>query len=64
MPGKKKITHHIKSEKQRRFFGAVASGANTDSGMSKEDALAHLKDSKGKKLPEKAKRKKALGRKS
>jgi hypothetical protein len=40
------------SEKQRRLFGAVASGKSTKvSGLSKAEAVRHLKEAKGKKLP-------------
>ena len=43
----------IVSEKQRKLFGAVASGTATKaSGLSKAEAVRHLKESKGKNLPE------------
>jgi hypothetical protein len=44
------------SEAQRRLFGAVASGKQTEAdGLSKKTAEQHLKESKGKDLPEKIK---------
>jgi len=44
----------IVSEAQRRLFGAVASGTATKAkGLSKAKAKKHLKEVKGKKLPEK-----------
>lgn len=47
----------IVSEKQRKLFGAVAGGASTKAiGLSKAEAKRHLKEVKGKKLPEKARR--------
>ncbi len=43
----------IVSEQQRKLFGAVASGRATKaSGLSKAEAIRHLKESKGKSLPE------------
>lgn len=49
----------IVSKKQRALFGAVASGKDTKaSGLSRVEALKHLKESKGKKLPLKAHKKK------
>lgn len=43
----------IVSEAQRKLFGAVASGRATKaSGLSKAEAIRHLKESKGKDLPE------------
>jgi hypothetical protein len=59
MPGNKKIKHPIVSRQQQKLFGAVASGNATLPGLSKEEALSHLHQSKGKKLP---KRSKAAGR--
>ncbi len=43
----------IVSEQQRKLFGAVVLGkATMASGLSKVEALRHLKESKGKDLPE------------
>jgi hypothetical protein len=42
----------ITSRKQQRLFGAVASGSKKLSGLSKAEAVRHLKESKGKDLPE------------
>ncbi len=43
----------IVSEQQRKLFGAVASGKATKaSGLSRAEAVRHLKESKGKDLPE------------
>lgn len=43
----------IVSEQQRKLFGAVVSGkATMASGLSKGEAVRHLKESKGKNLPE------------
>lgn len=43
----------IVSEAQRRLFGAVVLGRSTKaSGLSKTEAVRHLKESKGKELPE------------
>lgn len=65
MPGKgckKKGRKHteIKSEQQRKFFGAVVSGTakTPHKGLSKAEARRHLKEVKGKKLPKKARKKK------
>ena len=42
----------IVSEQQRKLFGAVVSGKATMApGLSKAEALRHLKESKGKDLP-------------
>lgn len=47
----------IVSEQQRKLFGAVASGRATKaSGLSKAEAVRHLKESKGKNLPEMVKK--------
>jgi len=47
----------IVSEKQRALFGAVASGQKTEaSGLTRAEAIRHLKESKGKKLPKRTKR--------
>jgi len=47
----------IVSEAQRRLFGAVAGGAKTAAeGLSPVEAKKHLKEVKGKKLPEKVKK--------
>lgn len=48
----------IKSKAQQRLFGAVAGGKKTKAtGLSKTEAKRHLRESKGKKLPKKAKKK-------
>jgi len=53
--GKKKRHTPIVSEAQRRLFGAVLSGTSTKAtGLSKAEAKRHLKESKGKNLPETA----------
>ena len=45
----------IVSRRQQRLFGAVAGGKRTKAeGLSVELAKRHLKESKGKKLPERA----------
>jgi hypothetical protein len=45
----------IVSEKQRRLFGAVAGGKATKAtGLSQTEAKKHLKEVKGRKLPEEA----------
>ena len=56
--GHKKHTP-IVSERQRRLFGAAASGqAYAAPSLSKAEAMRHLKEAKGKSLPERlAKRK-------
>jgi len=47
----------IVSEKERALFGAVASGQKTKaSGLTRAEAVRHLKESKGKKLPKRAKK--------
>ena len=51
--GCKKKHTPIVSEQQRRLFGAVASGKATKAtGLSKAEAVRHLKESRGKDLPE------------
>lgn len=52
MPHHRKHTP-IVSEAQRRLFGAVASGSTELPGLSKAEARRHLKESRGKDLPEK-----------
>jgi hypothetical protein len=52
MPDHRKHTP-ITSEAQRRLFGAVASGSADLPGLSKAEAERHLRESKGKNLPEK-----------
>lgn len=59
MPGKHRKHTPVVSRQQQKLFGAVASGNAKVSGLSKEEAEEHLKESKGKKLP---KRSKAAGR--
>jgi hypothetical protein len=49
--GRKRKHTKIVSKKQQRFFGGVASGLINAPGLSKKEALKHLKESKGKKLP-------------
>jgi len=47
----------IVSKAQKRLFGAVAGGKRTKaSGLSRKEAKRHLKESKGKRLPERKKR--------
>lgn len=59
MPGKgcpksKRKHTPIVSKAQQRLFGAVRGGKKTKAtGLSKAEAGRHLKESKGKKLPEK-----------
>lgn len=54
----------IVSEKQRRLFGAAAGGGATKApSLSKAEAKRHLKEVKGRKLPERA-AKRALARKA
>lgn len=51
-PGCNRKHTPIVSEKQRKLFGAVASGKKTKaSGLSKLEAVRHLRESEGKKLP-------------
>ncbi len=43
----------IVSEKQRKLFGAVASGKSTKAtGLSRAETVRHLEEAKGKDLPE------------
>lgn len=52
--GKRRKHTSIKSEAQRRLFGAVLSGTATKAkGLSKAEARRHLKEAKGKDLPKK-----------
>ena len=62
MPGKHCKKHTpIVSKAQRRLFGAVASGKKTKAkGLSKAEARRHLHEVKGRKLPERKKKKKRL----
>lgn len=54
-PGCTKKHTPIVSKKQQRLFGAVAGGKSTKaSGLSVTEAKRHLRESKGKKLPESA----------
>ena len=56
--GKRRKHTPIKSEKQRRLFGAAVSGkAKKAPGLSKTEAHRHLKEVEGRKLPESAARK-------
>lgn len=58
--GCKKHRKHtpIVSKKQQRLFGAAAGGKKTKAtGLSKKEAKRHLRESKGKKLPEKSRAK-------
>lgn len=49
----------IVSRRQQRLFGAVAGGKKTKAtGLSKAEAKRHLRESKGKKLPARKRRKK------
>ena len=58
-PGCKKKHTPIVSKKQKRLFGAVAGGKATKAtGLSVKEAKKHLRETKGKKLPEKVKRRK------
>ncbi len=55
--GKRRKHTKIKSEAQRRLFGAAVSGeARKATGLSKAEARRHLKEIKGKKLPERVAR--------
>jgi len=56
--GKPRKHTPIVSEKQRRLFGAVASGYVKLPDLSKAEARRHLKEVKGKKLPKRAPRRK------
>ncbi len=55
----------IVSKKQQGLFGAKLArkraGKSTKTGISEADLVSHLKDSAGKKLPKKAKKKKQRG---
>ncbi len=54
--GKHRKHTPIRSERQRRLFGAKASGRKTKAkGLTKKEAKKHLKEMKGKILPEKVK---------
>lgn len=63
---KKRVHTPITTEAQRRFFGAelgrLRAGKETISGMTEEELERHLKEVKGKKLPERRKSKEALAR--
>jgi len=52
----------IVSEKQRRLFGVAVSNSHKAPSLSKTEAKRHLKEVKGRKLPERA-AKRALARK-
>ena len=59
--GKKGHRKHtpITSKAQQRLFGAVAGGKKTKAtGLSKKEAKRHLRESKGKKLPARKRKKK------
>lgn len=60
MAKKRKRKHTpIVSKTQQRLFGAVRGGKKTKAtGLSKAEAGRHLTESKGKKLPEKKRRRK------
>ena len=64
MPGKhckRKGRKHtpIKSKVQQRLFGAVRGGKKTKAtGLTKVEAGRHLRESKGKKLPKRVRKKK------
>ena len=56
MPGEGCVRKHTKivSEKQRRLFGAKVGGKKTKAkGLSVREAKRHLREVKGKELPEK-----------
>lgn len=56
--GKHRKHTPIVSKRQRRLFGATASGKKTKAqGLSKKMAKKHLKEAKGKKLPERKRKK-------
>lgn len=57
--GKRRKHTPIVSKAQQRLFGAVRGGKKTKApSLSKAEAGRHLRESKGKKLPERVKRKK------
>jgi hypothetical protein len=65
VPGTHRKHTPIVSRQQQKLFGAVESGSVTLPGLSKQEAAAHLDESKGKKLPKyshKKGRNKAMGR--
>lgn len=55
--GKRRKHTEIKSEAQRRLFGAVAGGKKTKAkSLSKKEAKSHLEEVKGKTLVERTKK--------
>ena len=66
MPGTHRKHTPIVSEKQRGFFGAelmrLRKGLKTKSGMSEAELVRHLKESKGKNLPLRKKKKRMAAR--